>query len=486
MIRLIALGFCLLIAGRTAWSDGICTSAYSFDQGDGVNPAGGLALGVDGNVYGTTQNGGVNGSGAIYKYGNSEATIYSFSALSATLTNQDGANPAGTLVAGPSSSLYGTTQNGGAKGSGTIFKVSTTGALTTLYTFTALSSSLTNTDGANPQTGLTLGADGNLYGTTQFGGANGNGTVFQITPAGKFTRLYTFSALDANLNSTDGATPSGLVQAKGGLLYGTTQTGGANGEGTIFQITTKGVFTTLYSFGNGANDGYSATVGLVIGSDGNLYGTTAAGGANSAGTVFQVTPKGTFTTLYSFGSSNTDGAGPTSGLVALPDGNLYGVTPGGGTNNNGTLFRVTTSGTLSILYSFSAFRTTGDGYENNDGASPTGLLSGNFGTSFNGYLWGATQLGGASGSGTIFQVNLAPVLSAFYPMSGKVGAHITLYGANFTGTTGVSFGKLTAQFSVVSSTQLSVTVPSGAATSTITVKTKLGKVTSGLSFIVTH
>ncbi|MGD0567536.1 MAG: choice-of-anchor tandem repeat GloVer-containing protein [Candidatus Sulfotelmatobacter sp.] len=216
-----------------------------------------------------------------------------------------------SLVQGFDGNFYGTTSLGGtncpapASCCGTVFKITAAGALTTLYSFCSQTNSEGYcADGSSPDAGLVQATDGNLYGTTQYGGANNDGTVFQITSGGTLTTLYSFCA---QTGCTDGSQPvAGLLQGTNGSFYGATATGGANGEGgTIFKITAAGA-TTLYSFCSRTNsegycaDGSSPDAGLVEATNGNLYGTTQYGGANNDGTVFQITPGGTLTTLYSF------------------------------------------------------------------------------------------------------------------------------------------------------------------------------------------
>ena len=220
--------------------------------------------------------------------------------------------------------------------------------LTTLFSFDG-------TDGAVPQAGLVQATNGDLYGTSSFGGANNLGTVFKITPSGTLTTLYSFCSQSG---CPDGYDPyAGLVQATNGDLYGTTLYGGANGPyGTLFRITTSGTLTTLYSFcsQSGCTDGELPLAPLVQAANGDLYGTTAYGGVNGLGTVFRVTPSGTLTTLYSFCSQSgcPDGYDPYAGLVQATSGDFYGTTVLGGTGGWGTVFKITSSGTLMTLYSF--------------------------------------------------------------------------------------------------------------------------------------
>jgi|HubBroStandDraft_1064217.scaffolds.fasta_scaffold105028_2 uncharacterized repeat protein (TIGR03803 family) len=281
-----------------------------------------------------------------------------------TFDGTDGANPYAELVQDTDGNQYGTTEYGGANGEGTVFKITPSGALTTLYSFCSQSNC---TDGSNPQTGLVQGADGIFYGATTGGGANtsctvfgftGCGTVFKITPSGTLTTLHSFDL-------TDGALPNtALVQATNGKFYGTTPYGGNNacsgGCGTVFTITPSGTFTTLHSFD--FTDGENPEAVLVQATNGNLYGATYNGGFKGDGTVFEIAPSGTLTTLYNFNGS--DGEWP-NGLVQATDGNLYGTTEDGGISGDGTVFEITPSGTFTSLFSF----------DNTDGAIPiAGLI----------------------------------------------------------------------------------------------------------------
>jgi uncharacterized repeat protein (TIGR03803 family) len=279
--------------------------------------------------------------------------------------------------------------------------------LTTLHSFVGA-------DGALPFASLVLGADGNFYGTTEEGGANQGGTIFQITPSGTLTTLYSFCAqMSAEGICAEGLYPTaGLVQTLSGSFYGTTSTGGSNlcggpeGCGTIFTITASGVLTTIYTFCSepvACTDGYAPTARLVVGTDGNLYGTTSQGGAQGGGTVFRITPLGALTTLYTFcqQSGCTDGA---NGGVMIQgrDGNFYGTTSVGGTNvcsttgtGCGTVFRMTPSGALTTLYSFCSE----GGTHCTDGAHPDVLMEGS-----DGNLYGLTN-------GTVFKMSTSGALT---------------------------------------------------------------------------
>jgi uncharacterized repeat protein (TIGR03803 family) len=232
----------------------------------------------------------------------------------------DGGSPEAGLVEGLNGSLYGTTQQGGVNSAGTVFEITPAGTLTTLYSFCSVG---VCTDGDDPVAGLVQAANGDLYGTTPGGGTKGAGTVFKITSTGTLTTLYSFCSATA---CTDGRDPiTGLVLATNGDLYGTTQLDGAEGDGTVFKVTPSGTLTTLYSFcslGDCA-DGEGAWE-LVQGTNGNFYGTTVGGGAHNVGTVFEITAAGALTTLHSF--DTTDGADPFAGLIQAANGDFYGTT----------------------------------------------------------------------------------------------------------------------------------------------------------------
>src|SRR5579872_6589163 len=340
--------FLLWLAMATAIHGQTFTSLHNFGGIDGAYPGAVLIQGVDGNLYGTTQGGGIRGDGTVFKMTPSGTltTIYSFCSEA---NCADGSSPYAGLVLGTDGNFYGTTEQGGFEAGGTVFKITQGGKLTTLYTFCVQSGC---PDGTHPEAGLVQGIDGNFYGTTFEGGANvGNGTVFKITPGGALTTLYIFCP-----NSrfcTNGRNPTaGLVQGTDGRFYGTTPGGGGGPygpEGTVFKITAGGLLTTVHKFD--LTDGSGPYAGLIQGLDGNFYGTTYGGsGLRGKGTVFEMTPSGTLTTLHGF--LGPDGSSPEAGLVQGTDGDFYGTTLIGGTNDNGTIFEITGSGTLTTLYTF--------------------------------------------------------------------------------------------------------------------------------------
>jgi len=391
--------FLLWAATAIAASAQIVTTLSNLNASTGTFPTGPVVQGSNGNFYGTAYNGGdVAGNiyGTVFKINppgtevlgtepgsGPVSVLYNFCSSPSNCT--DGANPYAPLVEGSDGNLYGTTYLGGANGFyGTVFKITPMGTLTTLYSFCALTNCA---DGEFPNGGLIEGSDGNFYGTTAGDGVHNFGTVFIISPQGSMRILYGFCALP---NCGDGQNPAaGLVQGSDGNFYGTTYFGGANKLGTVFKITPQGTLTTLHSFASadGADPAYGS---LVQGSDGNLYGTTEYGGANSLGTVFRITPQGTLTTLHSF--AGADGENPFYGsLVEGSDANFYGVTYLGGTNNLGTVFRINPQGTLATLHSFAG----------TDGANPAGLAKASDDT-----FYGTTFAGGTYSAGTVFSLLL--------------------------------------------------------------------------------
>jgi uncharacterized repeat protein (TIGR03803 family) len=334
------------------------------------------------------------------------------------------------------------------------------------------------TNGDNSYTmSLVQGTDGNLYGITEFGGANGLGTVFKVTPTRRLTTLYSFCA---KTNCTDGAVPfAGLVLGTDGNFYGTTSEGGETAEpcaaeggigdcGTVFKITPAGKLSTLHSFDS--TDGYTPGYGpLVQATNGTFYGTTTSGGANGGwGTVFSITSGGAFTLLHSF--DYTDGSFPGP-LIQATNGNFYGTTAAGGASSSGdgTVFSITPGGKLTTLHSFGG----------TDGNGPSTALV----QAGNGNFYGTTSEGGANNYGTIFslKLGLGPFVETL-PTSGKVGAAVRILGTDLTGATNVTFNGTAAEFTVVSSSEITTTVPSGATAGEVKVVTPSDTLSSNVSF----
>ena len=354
----------------------------SFNGTGGGGPVAPLILASDGNYYGTTLVGGAHGYGTVFRLtGPAVQTIYNFCSLP---NCADGATVWGSLVQGQDGSLYGTTVYGGlnpsceyAGGCGTVFRLTLDGTLATLWNFDAKISGF-------PYSGLLLGKDGNFYGTSSYTGQN-DGTIFKITPEGALTVLHQFSCIT---DCADGSDPqSNLVQDSTGMIYGTTAGGGNNNSGVVFKITSDGTFTRLYAFCAQTNcsDGAKPN-GVILASNGNLYGTTYSGGNNYDGTVFAMTRTGQIKILYKFPQA----ANPYGGVIQGADGNFYGTTLVGGTSRAGTIFKITPQGVLTTLHNF----------QNTDGALPeAALISDSLGN-----LYGTTSAGGSANDGVLFRL----------------------------------------------------------------------------------
>lgn len=345
---------------------------------DGLNPNS-LVQGSDGYFYGLANTGGIQSNGTIFKIN----ATGSFSVLVSLPGIDKGGSAKAGLVQGADGQYYGMTADGGLYGKGTIFKLCTDGSYSVLRSFND-SYSTEKFDGGNPYGNLTQGKDGNFYGLTSYGGLNGYGTFFKVTSSGSFTVLYSF---DGNNN---GGSPYGsLVQGTDGNFYGMTETGGTTISGIVFKITPSGAITVLHSFDYNA-DGAAPRGSLVKGSDGNFYGLTRLGGAYNQGTIFKITPSGTFTKLHSF-EFRADGAYPFGSLIQGNDGNFYGMTTKGGTNQAGTIFKCTPSGTYTVLRHLNTY---------NDGSNPNGsLVKGSDGS-----FYGLNSIGGQKDGGTIFKI----------------------------------------------------------------------------------
>jgi uncharacterized repeat protein (TIGR03803 family) len=364
---------------------GTVTTLYSFgtSAADGEGPDARLVRDSAGNLYGTTFRGGANDLGTVFKV-SASGTESVLHSFGASAS--DGTYPQGGLIMDSAGNLYGTTTEGGAilDDPGTVYKISPSGTETILYSFTLSS------DGAGPHGDLIMDSAGDLYGTTDSGGVHdSDGTIFKISTSGTETVLYSLGAI-----ANDGVQPeAGLITDSAGNFYGTTMSGGANDRGTVFKIA-SGTESVLYSFGASAADGTQAESDLIMDSAGNLYGTTPGGGANGDGTVYKISPSGTETILYSFGANATDGQAPFEGLLMDSAGNLYGTTEGGGAHSNGgTVFKISASGMETVLYSFGANAA--------DGQYPTASLI----MDSAGNLYGTTTAGGTNGGGTVFSIN---------------------------------------------------------------------------------
>jgi uncharacterized repeat protein (TIGR03803 family) len=398
-----------------------------------------------------------------------------------------GCNPVnhGQLTQWKDGNLYGTTTNGGSHGYGTIFKVTPLGTYTDLWEFDY-------TTGAGPSAGLTLATDGNFYGTTFGGGTSDDGTVFRFTPPSTLTVLHTFSggtdgqgpevppiqAKDGNLygmtdsgttyrvtlpggkftvlpNQAPGYTSGPLYLASDGNLYGTTSDGGTSNRGTVFRMTTAGAIKTIYNFTGIGSDGAVPAGPLTQGKDGNLYGTTVdGGGVNDWGATFKLTLSGIETVLHVFDSS-IDGANPSAGLLASSYGNFYGLTGYGGTDGDGTLFEMTAGGYCTKLVDFTGTAGTAPGQ-----FPLTTLMQ-----HTNGSLYGLTLYGGSGLGGDFYSFTPPnPLFTVVVegPVWVKPGVPVAILGDNLTHAIQVTLAGEQTQFQIGSDTYLTATVPSDA------------------------
>lgn len=412
-IGIAAIGACLGSAGRAAASS--YSVLYSFSAGAaGGNPAAGLIAGPSGTFYGTAENGGGSNAGTVFAL-TLAAGAWKVTPLHGFKSGADGAHPVAPLIADSSGKLYGTT-SGDASGGGTAFRLTPPVPGQTRWSYLVLHGfclQSTCTDGSRPHTALTMDKSGALYGATQYGGANGSGTVFKLAPPVGTSKTWTETVLYqfcATVRCGDGAGPiAGMLLDQSGTLYGTTASGGGNNRGTVFRLAPPGAGktawteTVLYSFCAQANcsDGSAPAGDLIADSSGALYGTTQFGAAGGGfGTVFKLTPPSagqttwTLTTLHRF-AGNADGCQPLGGVVADQTGALYGSAWTCGLYDAGLIFKLTppaagqTQWTDTVLYSLK-------GQAN--GANPIGRLT----FDSTGALYGATQFGGRFGQGALF------------------------------------------------------------------------------------
>jgi uncharacterized repeat protein (TIGR03803 family) len=459
----------------------VAAPAQTFTSLNSSNASWGpLVQGIDGNLYGTEYAGGTDGYGSVFKITPEGAlsTVHTFDAKA-------GGNYPTGLAVGLNGNLYGTTKQGGATGApcptpvagcGTIFELTATGATSVLHEFIG-------TDGMYPVAGLTLGPDGNFYGTTNGTiqkGATGAtyGTVFKLNSVtGALTTLHSFSF-------TDGAYPaSGLVLGANGLLYGSTTEGGEYGDGTVFDISTAGTFTTIHNF-NGHTDGGPPIGSLVQATNGNFYGATLTGptsdSVNDYGTIFSISPGGVqFQVLYSF-TTKSDASYPAGGLVLGADGNLYGATSGlfdEVWQNDATLFQITPKGGLTTLHTF-PYSSAGVGYVT---GGPYLMQA------TNGTFYGTTNQHVSNAQADVEVFSLSTGLGSFIttvPQMRGTGAKVLILGQGLTGATSVTFNGVSAEFTVDSDTEITATVPTGATKGYVKVVTPGGTLSTTVVFYI--
>jgi len=387
-------------------------------------------------------------------------------------------------------------------GQGTTLVASPAGAVTATHFFQG-------TDGSEPHSGLTLGMDGNLYGTTYIHTTNGYGEVFQVTPGGAVNVLYNFTnvtdggspwappiqASDGDLYGvTQGTVPvaykitmpaatfsvlanlpgtsvAPLIVGSDGNFYGTTTLGGKFNEGTVFQLTRKGVLKIIYNFGTATLDGTTPEGPVVQGGDGKLYGTTNWGGSVGQGTIYQLTAAGAYKILHNF-TGSPDGAHPPAGLLQGSDNFLYGVTTAGGASGNGTIFRLNTAGTTySVIHDFDGKTSGGDPL-----STPT--------LHTNGIIYGWATVGPAEGCFYSMNVGLKPFAWLVVLTAGKVGTKVGILGQGFSTATGVKFGTGPGTFTVVSDTYMTAAPAAGATTGKVTIVESSGNLVSAQKFKV--
>jgi uncharacterized repeat protein (TIGR03803 family) len=445
--------------------------------GPGVEP---LVEGLDGNFYGTTPSGGAQQKGVIFRVTPQGVltVLYNFCSQP---NCTDGNGPHGGLILARDGNFYGTTAQGGSEnikagGNGTIYRITPQGAYTVMHSFCGAACA----EGQSPYYGVIQAAGETFFGTTLAGGTNGMGTVYKMSPAGVVTTIYDFCP---ESGCADGVSPMfGVTQATNGKFYGLTSVG--TYRQTFYRITSTGQFANLYTFCLDpvtCTDGTNSWGGLVQGDNGNFFGTNNGVGAGG-GTVFEITSQGQLTVLYTFcGKSKCpDGSGPLAGLTLATDGNFYGSTFFGGTGvydspGSGTLFQITPQGAFTSLHSFCTLKGCPDG----SGPDST-LIQGTDGS-----LWGVTPSGGGHGKGIVF--NLAVGLQPFVRLSpafGKTGAKIIVYGSNLAGTTQVSFNGVAASFTAVSATEITALVPAGASSGNVQVTTPGETLLSNVVFAV--
>jgi uncharacterized repeat protein (TIGR03803 family) len=449
------------------------TNFANFDGVDGHLPQGQTVVqATNGRFYGTTAFGGAYGMGNMYELtpGGKLSNFYSFCSLA---NCADGAGPAASPVLGIDGNLYGTTAGGGSdavypNGSGTVYKMTIEGEITTLYTFCPTAPC---TDGSTP-TGMIQASDGNLYGSTYFGGSDNAGTIFQLTPAGEFKLLHSFCSV---ADCADGDSPNfPPIQGNDGNFYGAGYDGGTGG-GVFYELTASGTYTVLYDFCY-TNFGDCPTGSLpnpiVQDASGNFFGTTNDGGSRDYGVAFEITAAHEYNVLQNFNYATTYNY---EGLTLANDGNLYGSTLSAANESNaGTIVEITPEGVAREIYAFS-----------NGGATGSEPWSPLF-QATDGNLYGTTNYGGDKGGyGTVFKLSngLSPLVKTV-PVRGTVGTSVIILGNDLTGSTSVTFNGVEAKFTVESDSYIKATVPADASTGVVSVVTPSGTLKSNPQFVV--
>jgi uncharacterized repeat protein (TIGR03803 family) len=487
-LRTLALA-CATIALGMAISAQAQTLNYfaNFDGKNGWEPYGSVTQATDGNFYGTTGGGinGVYGNDNVFRMTPSGeiSSIYNFGSQP-NCTN--GTLPFTAPILGSDGNLYGVTYAGGTVcgGNGVVYKMTLNGAITILHTFC---SSKSCADGGEPS-GMILASDGNFYGATGFGGTASYGTIFKISPTGKYQVLYSFCS-QANCTDGEGA-DFPPIQGRDGNFYGTTGAGGTLGAGVFYELTASGVYKVLHNFCGYFNcpvGEYSYAYTITQGANGNFYGTTDAG-------VFELTSTGQYTALAKFAGEPSTMGWPGTPLILASDGNFYGTFIGGSSGSwapyaTGGIYEITPQGELKALYGFCrGCDSTGS---TTQGFTPLDQVfqgtDGNFyGTTAYGGIGGGKGGAGDWGFGTVFQFSngLSPLVETV-PVAGKAGQSVIILGYGLSGTTGVTFNGIAAEFTVESDTYIRATVPAGASSGMVSVDTPAGTLKSNPQFVVT-
>ena len=448
----LGIALALTLFATTAVRAQVYTELHNFDwHQEGANPNYPtlLAQGEDGNLYSSLQTQ-LSGEGSVFvsTLAGGITELYGF-------TGDDGEFPQSGLSLGFDGNLYGTTEEGGTLRKGTVFKITSSGGMTVLYEFTD------GTDGGFPWAPPIQAPDGNIYGVTNNG--TNQGRVYRITPSGTFSVIAVAPS----------ETTAPLILGSDGNLYGTTLYGGAFNRGTVFQLTTKGKLKIIHSF-DPSHESSGPTGPVMQGADGKLYGTTVAGGTFDQGILYQMTTSGgAFKILYTFQGSAADGGHSTAGLVQGSDKFLYGVTTVGGANGLGTLFRISTTGkSFAVLHNF----------DTSSGDTPysTPVLH------TNGTIYGTTNHGGSqyTGYGVLYSFDngLKPFCSLVVIWSGKLGQQVGILGQGFSSATGVQFGSGPGTFTVVSDTYMLASPATNATTGPVTVLEPGGNLVSTQTF----
>jgi len=455
---------------------GTFTTLHDFNITDGSGPQGGLTLATDGNFYGTTNGGGAHSAGTIFKITSAgvHTVIHDFT------NDSSGGFPHNPPVQGPDGKLYGTTVIGGA----TIYKISTAGVFTPLVAL-----------GVESDGPLTLANDGKFYGVTIVGGAHNRGSVFSVTTTGVLKTVYSF-------NDPTGALPYGpILQAVDGNFYGTASVGGSLSSGVVYKLTPAGVYSVLYNFDtNTRANGITPTTGLVQGSDGFLYGVTSGGGASLDGTIFKIKTDGTsFAVIHSFDGAH--GATPYSLPTLHTSGKIYGLTYQGGAHNDGVIYSLS-AGLKSFVLPVAlkgAKVGASVGLLGQNLSTTTQVMfgtgPGTFTLGANNYMSVRPAAGANTGvitvkeaGGTLLspqKFKITPTITSFSPADGAAGATVVITGVSLTQTTAVKFAtNKTATFTVNSDTQVTAKVPAGAVTGKIQITTPGGTASSATDFTV--